>query len=475
VKASRLGSWGLAAVLLSSIACGSSGGSGTGGSGGHAGASATGGHAGSSANGGNAGGSMAGSGGGAGGGTAGAGGGTAGAAGGSAGAGGGLGGHAGAAGGAGGTSNGGAGGTSNGGAGGAAQSTNFHMSLTPSSAMVAQAGSQMVTVAIDRNVGSTAFTGAITLALQGAPTGVTGAFVPTPVPSGSASSVLTLNVASTVATGAYSLSVVGTSGSDTYSATFSLTVTAPATLVLVDDDGSDNNDASNSNPTASPSDTAFANWLAGESITNYVTKVSQSQTTPIDADLQNYKTIIWYTGDSTSTPTSAKVQTLEDMIDLGGKTVIIFDENLYYTLGYSTWTGSTDTFVTDYIGGTGSLPDLGNAAGNLVGDNNFVVTGGSGAFSGLSFQMIANIPINSDVDATNATGIDVLATVPGDPTGSGTDSATPVVVGHKNAHGGTSTVIYIGIPVENIQQGGLKNSSQEFFHAVLVYAGLKSS
>jgi len=421
---------------------------------------------------------MAGSGGGAGGGTAGAGGGTAGAGGGSAGAGGALGGHGGQAGGggAGGGSMGGAGGSSNGGAGGAPQSTNFHMSLTPSSAMVAQGSPQTVTVTIDRNVGSTAFTGTIALALEGAPTGVTGVFAPTSVPQGSSSDTLTLNVASTVATGAYSLSVVGTSGSDTYSTPFSLTVTVPATLALVDDDSSENNDSGNTNPTLSASDSAFANWLQTESITNYVTKVSQSATSPTYTELQSYKTIIWYAGDSTDTPSSSKKQTIQDLIDAGGKTVIIFNENLYYTLGYGDWTGSTNGFVTNYIGGVGERADLpSDAANDYVASTNFVGTGVTGPFNGLTFKFDPDVNINSSVDATNpATGTDVLLTAVGDPDTNG-DVATPVVVGHKNAGTlGTSTVIYVGVPVENIH-GAPTSTAQQFFHAILVYAGLKSS
>ena len=464
MKAGRLSSWGLTAALLATVGC-SSGGNGAG-TGGHAGSTSTGtgGHAGM---GGHAGSGTGGSPGGAGGASNGGSGGA---------SNGGAGGTS--NGGAGGTSNGGGGGTSNGGAGGAVQqSTNFSMSLTPSSAMVGQGAMQMVTVSINRNLSSTPFTGTIALALQGAPTGVTGTFAPTSITQGSASATLTLTVGSTVATGSYSLSVVGTSGSDVYTVSLPVMVTAPATLALVDDDHGENNDSSNTNPTPSDSDTDFANWLQGESITNYVTKVSQSDSSPTYTELQNYQTIIWYMGDSISF-SSAKKQVIQDLIDAGGKTVIIFDENLYYDLGITGWASTTDTFAKNYIGATGVASDLNsNATSALVGNNNFVVTGAGSSFAGLTFQVIADIPINSDVDATNpATGTDVLVTTLGDPDASGTDVATPVVVGHKHAGtAGTSTVIYVGIPVENIQPGLNKNTAQQFFHAILVYAGLKSS
>ncbi len=47
------------------------------------------------------------------------------------------------------------------------------------------------------------------------------------------------------------------------------------------------------------------------------------------------------------------------------------------------------------------------------------------------------------------------------------------MVGRKNiGTKGTSTIVFVGIPAENIH-GSPTNTSQQFFHAVLVYAGLK--
>ena len=69
------------------------------------------------------------------------------------------------------------------------------------------------------------FTGSVTLAATGLPTGVTASWSTNPA---TASSVLTLTAASTVAAGTSTITVTGTSGTATASTTFALTIT-PAT------------------------------------------------------------------------------------------------------------------------------------------------------------------------------------------------------------------------------------------------------
>src|SRR5947209_8158769 len=77
----------------------------------------------------------------------------------------------------------------------------------PSTLTVAQGGSGTSAI----TVGRTNYTGAVTLALQGAPSNVTGAFSPAPVTGGT--STLTLTVGSGVAPGQYALTVAGTGAS----------------------------------------------------------------------------------------------------------------------------------------------------------------------------------------------------------------------------------------------------------------------
>ena len=90
------------------------------------------------------------------------------------------------------------------------------------------------------------------------------------------------------------------------------------------------------------------------------------------------------------------------------------------------------------------------------------------------FQVINHVPILSTADAVNPKdGTDALVTGMIDPDGNGVQPL-PVVVGRKSVGtAGTSTVVYVGIPIENIQMTGANNTAAQFFHAVLQYAGLK--
>jgi len=84
----------------------------------------------------------------------------------------------------------------------------FSLALAPAALTVIQGQTGQSTVTITRIGG---FTGAISLALEGAPTGVTGAFVPNP--AGGATSVLTLAAAIATAPGTYDLTIRGSTPS----------------------------------------------------------------------------------------------------------------------------------------------------------------------------------------------------------------------------------------------------------------------
>ncbi len=480
MKARRLSSWGLATALVATIGCSSGGGNSTG-TGGHAGSTSTGtgGHAGM---GGHAGTGTGGSLGGAGGTSNGGAGGTS-----NGGAGGTSNGGAGgkANGGAGGTSNGGAGGASNGGAGGAVQqSSDFKVTLSPTTATVAQGATQDVTVTIDRNVGTTAFTGAITLSFSvpsAISTTVTGTFDTNPVTQGGAK--MTITVGATAAVGTYTVNVVGTAaGNDVYTATLSLTVAAPATIALVDADNSDNNDPANTNPTPSNSDTLFASWLQNETITNYNTKVVQGDTDPGYDALKGYQTIIWYTGDITDAPSADQETDIQNLIDAGGKTIILFDERLMWNDSDNDWTSlaASHTLTNMYLGGAGAVYVVSDMTGtDLTDGTSFTASGATSTpFAGLTFTVSKDTKIGSYISAINpasSSHTDVLVTVQGDPAGTGTNVAVPVVVGRKGIGAkGTSNIIFVGIPAENIH-GSPTSTAQQFFHAVMVYAGLKAS
>ena len=103
----------------------------------------------------------------------------------------------------------------------------YTLSLSASAATVAPGGSQPVTV----NLARTNFTGAVALALQGAPSGVTGVFNPSSATG--PTSTLTISVAAGTAAGTHTLTVRGTAaGQADKTATIALTISAAASYTL---------------------------------------------------------------------------------------------------------------------------------------------------------------------------------------------------------------------------------------------------
>jgi subtilase family serine protease len=99
----------------------------------------------------------------------------------------------------------------------------FTLSASPSSLSVTQGSSGSSTISVTDVNG---FTGSVTLAASGLPSGVTAAFGTNPT---TGSSVLTLTASSTATTGTATVTITGTSGSLTATTTVALTVTATAT------------------------------------------------------------------------------------------------------------------------------------------------------------------------------------------------------------------------------------------------------
>ncbi|HTU41398.1 MAG TPA: protease pro-enzyme activation domain-containing protein [Candidatus Aquilonibacter sp.] len=108
---------------------------------------------------------------------------------------------------------------------GSSSSPSFTLSASPSSVTVTQGSSGTSTITVT-DVGG--FTGSVTLAASGLPSGVTAAFGTNPT---TGTSVLTLTASSTATTGSATVTVTGTSGSLTATTTIALTVnstTSPA-------------------------------------------------------------------------------------------------------------------------------------------------------------------------------------------------------------------------------------------------------
>jgi len=102
----------------------------------------------------------------------------------------------------------------------------FRISNSTPVLSVGQYGSVPVTVTVTAEDG---FSGSVTMAASGLPSGATAAFSPNPTTTGS--SVMTLTAAGTTTPGTYTVTVTGTSGSVTASTTIKLTVTLSACSV----------------------------------------------------------------------------------------------------------------------------------------------------------------------------------------------------------------------------------------------------
>src|SRR3989454_11137247 len=111
--------------------------------------------------------------------------------------------------------------------GGTGPAADYALSLAPTALAIVQGATGTTTVTITR----TNFSGAVTLSLGGAPTGVTGSFSPS-APTGT-TSALTVSVGAAVAPGVYNLTVTGTGRPGNRSTPLTITVSAaPADYAL---------------------------------------------------------------------------------------------------------------------------------------------------------------------------------------------------------------------------------------------------
>ena len=99
----------------------------------------------------------------------------------------------------------------------------FAISASPSSVSIARGASGNSTISTSVTSGSAA---TVSLAVSGAPSGVTASLSPTSVTAGGGAT-LTITVGATTAAGSYTLTVTGTEGSKVHSASVTLTVPSP--------------------------------------------------------------------------------------------------------------------------------------------------------------------------------------------------------------------------------------------------------
>lgn len=355
----------------------------------------------------------------------------------------------------GGGATGGGGGTTGGGGGGTAA---FRLSVSPATLSLAPGGSGQRTVEVIRQ-GS--FTGDVQLALEGAPTGVTATFTPNPVTGTSA--VMALTVPLTATPGTSNVTIKGTGNGETATTPLALTITPQAQWLLIDDDGSDNNNGAMP-ATPSASDLVFTALLQPQSGASWVTYVvPTSMNGPSFDQVKNFQMLIWYTGDryggvgNVSTLSSADEVVLKAFLDQGNRKVLIFSNSYIYGFPSGTdWTTTNNTFFRDYVGAAGGASDrLNNVS--------FSATG-AGTMTNLTLAVAADTPINTYTDPINPrSGTDVLFTAVLDPDGSGTSLATPIAVGRKNVGtAGTSSCVYFGFSFENVTDVGTGTKGEVF-------------
>lgn len=251
-------------------------------------------------------------------------------------------------------------------------------------------------------------------------------------------------------------------------------VAAPKVL-LVDFDDSDNN-VDPADATPSPSDTLFATLVKGEGLKldTFVVPEAAMPSTPSASTLAAYGALVWYTGEQSGrnqTLSPAQEAAVEAWLDQGQKTMLVFSQQLLLGIGHDDWsTPETNTFLSNYVGAAGDAVDA-------LADMTYDAKGAAATpFAQQQYHVTADTPIGSTADEVNPmAGTDTLVTVSDDPDGSGMNHDVPVVVGRKHVGAaGTSTVVYVGMPVEDIQTTVTGGTPAQFFHAALVYAGLKS-
>jgi hypothetical protein len=103
----------------------------------------------------------------------------------------------------------------------AASRPDFSVAASPSSQTVSPGGKTTYAVSVTRLSG---FTGSVSLAVSGLPSGATGSFSVNPIGSSQSSSVLTVNTSSSTPAGSYTLSIKGTSSNLSHSTSVSLVV-----------------------------------------------------------------------------------------------------------------------------------------------------------------------------------------------------------------------------------------------------------
>lgn len=374
--------------------------------------------------------------------------------------------------------NGGGDGGGDGGGNGGEDTELFTMTLKPAALTIVQSGSDKATAELRRKDG---FAGGVQFSLTGAIVGtgadkVTYSFTPNPATGGSGS--LTLTVGSEVPAGQYDLTVRAQSGATTRTATLRLTVTAPAKVLLVDDDRSDNNYASD-DPKAnlSPSDLAFRELLGDAGIAYDVFVVrSDYQATgdgPGYDTLSKYETVIWYTGENYGGRSGGHTLSGTDELNLGAfldledRRLVLISGAYFRThveAGWGLYEPGAEEFAVKYLGFESIFSALNFA------DDSFRALG-TGALAGMELRVAGNVggvTAHRSVGVTRA-GTDTFLTNTIDLEDGNGDQTLVISTGRKGVGtAGSSTAVFVGFPLENVTDVG-PSSKAAFLEHLLAY------
>jgi uncharacterized membrane protein len=112
---------------------------------------------------------------------------------------------------------------------GTVQQPDFSLTATPSSQTISAGGSASYTASVSP---INSFTGSVALTVTGLPSGATASFNPSSISGGTGSSTLSITTNNTVAAGNYTLTITGTSGTTSHTATVALSINAQPDFTL---------------------------------------------------------------------------------------------------------------------------------------------------------------------------------------------------------------------------------------------------
>jgi hypothetical protein len=350
---------------------------------------------------------------------------------------------------------------------------NFALTAMPDTLTLAEGGQQTIRIDIERDAGGTLDTDTLIFGLV-SDGGVTGVFAP--LETAGDATALTISTEASVPAGTYSLTVVASSSSNRQAfqeVDISLTVSSEVvTTLLVDNDDSQNNADGGGIP--SVSDTLFAQELALAGIPFNTFVIPSTGDTFDGTVVANYSTVVWYSGANNSTTgngslSSADEQFLEMWLDQGNKRLLMFAPYLVQDLEPFHFWGDTpsDQFLSLYVGAQGCDQN----PQQLFDGQSFVASGVDGTPFGLDggqvFQITPTpIPDTASVINPGDGGTAPLVTVAADELGIGVPQAIPcTVINNSAGQAGTSTVVLVGIPIEDIQ--ALDAGSPDSFFSAL--------